>query len=215
MRRRIYILGAVVVFLVLTVGSCRKAGSRLVRADHPSSADVMVILMGSFSDRVLQVADSYDEGVSGKVWIVEEAMGANRALEERGVKLISNSTQAKNALVTLGIPADSIEILPGDATSTRMEAEIVRDYLQTQTGIDTMLLVTSSSHTRRAYQLFKAAFHPMEQPPVLYCSSNSYTNFNPEKWWRNKNHIQEVIDEYMKLTNFVLFERRELRRASI
>ena len=215
MRRRIYILGAVVLFLLLAVGSCRKAGSRLVRADHPASADVMVILMGRFSDRVLQVADSYDEGVSGKVWIVEEAMGSNRELEERGVQIISNSTQARTAMVSLGIPADSIVILPGDATSSRMEAEIVRDYLRIQTGVDTMLLVTSAAHTRRAFKLFAAACHPLEEAPVLYCSPNNYTNFNPEKWWRNKNDIQQVVMEYMKLTNFVLFERRELRRAPI
>ena len=61
MRRRIYILGAVVVFLVLAVGSCRKAGSRLIKADHPASADVMVMLTGSISDRVLQTADLYSE----------------------------------------------------------------------------------------------------------------------------------------------------------
>jgi len=213
MRSRIYIIVAVLVFLVLAVGSCRKAGTWLVKADDPIHADVMVILMGSFSDRVLQVADAYDEGRAARVWIVEEAMGAYRALEERGVHLISNSTQARNALITLGIPADSIEVLPGDANSTRMEAELVRDYLFTQTGIDTMLLVTSSSHTRRGFNLFKAAFHPMEKPPVLFCSSNSYTDFNAEKWWRDKNHIQEVIDEYMKLVNFVLFERPELRKG--
>lgn len=213
MRSRIYILVAILVFLVLAVGSCRKAGIWLVKADDPEHADVMVILMGSFSDRVLQVADSYNEGVAARVWIVEEAMGAYRALEERGVHLISNSTQARNALITLGIPADNIEILPGDATSTRMEAELVRDYLRTQTGIDTVLLVTSSSHTRRGFNLFQAAFHPLEEPPVLYCSSNSYTNFNAERWWRDKNHIQEVIDEYMKLVNFVLFERPELRKG--
>ncbi len=213
MRSRIYIVVAVLVFLVLAVGSCRKAGTWLVKADDPDHADVIVILMGSISDRVLQVADSYNDGVAARVWIVEEGMGAYRALEERGVQLISNSTQAKNALVSLGIPADSIEILPGDANSTRMEAELVRDHLLTQTGIDTILLVTSSSHTRRGFNLFKAAFHPMGKPPVLYCSSNSYTDFNASKWWRNKNHIQEVIDEYMKLVNFVLFERPELRKG--
>ena len=212
MRSRIYILGAVVLILVLAVGSCRKAGTWLVKADDPAYADVMVVLMGSISDRVLQTADLYTAGVAEKVWIVEEAMGANRALEERGVHLISNTTQAKNALVTLGIPADSIVILPGDATSTRMEAEIVRDYLQTQAGIETMLLVTSSAHTRRGFNLFKAAFTPLEKPPSLYCSPSSYTNFNPEKWWRNKNHIQKVVEEYLKLVNFVFFERRELRR---
>jgi len=212
MRSRIIKLGILLVIVLLAVGGCRKAGRWLVKNDNPGHADVMVLLMGSISDRVLQTADLYAEGVAGKVWIVEAAMGASRALEERGVQLISNTTQVKNALVSLGIPADSIVILPGDATSTRMEAGIVRDYLDTRTGIHSILLVTASLHTRRAFKLFRAAFHSLPEPPQLYCSPSSYTNFNAEKWWRNKEDIQSVVLEYMKLTDFVLFERRALRK---
>ncbi len=211
MRKRIYILAVVTVILVLVVGSCRKAGTWLVKADNPPHADVMVMLTGSISDRVLQTADLYNEGVAARVWIVEEAMGASRALEARGVKLISNSTQVKNAMIILGIPSDSILILPGDAASTRMEAEIVRSYLHTQTGMDTLLIVTSAEHTRRAYKIFTAAFKNLEDLPVVYCSPSKYTNFHAEKWWRSKEDIQEVVKEFMKLTNFVLFERRALR----
>jgi uncharacterized SAM-binding protein YcdF (DUF218 family) len=215
MRSRIIKIAVVLLILLLAVGSCRKAGSWLVKEDHPGHADVMVMLMGTIADRVLQTADLYTAGVAGKVWVVESEMGAYKALEERGVQIISNSTQARNALITLGIPADSILILPGDAASTRMEAEILRDYLYTQPGIDTLLLVTSTEHTRRAFKIFKAAFHPLEEPPGIYCSPNSYTNFHAEKWWRSKDDIEEVADEYMKLVNFVLFERGELRKADL
>ena len=187
MKPWIYKLGIVLVILILAVGGCRRAGSWLVKAHEPEPehADVMLMLMGSIADRVLQTADLYNEGVAGRVWIVEAGMGADKALEERGVHILSNTTQTKNALISLGIPADSIVILPGDATSTRMEAQIVRDYLRTQTGINTLLLVSSSDHTRRAFKLFKAAFSPMEDPPALYCSPSSYSKFNAEKWWRS------------------------------
>jgi len=211
MKPWIYKLAVVLVILILAVGGCRKAGSRLVKADDPEHADVMVMLMGSIADRVLQTVDLYNEGVASKVWIVEAEMGANEALEERGVQLISNSTQASNALISLGIPANSIVLLPGDATSTRMEAQIVRDYLRTQTGIDTLLLVSSSEHTRRAFKIFKAGFSSLEEPPVLFCSPSTYTIFDAEKWWRSRDDIEEVIMEYLKMVNFVLFERRELR----
>ena len=69
MKRRIYILGILILFLLLAVGSCRKAGSWLVKEDNPVHADVMVMLMGSFADRILQVADLYEQGVAGKVSI--------------------------------------------------------------------------------------------------------------------------------------------------
>ena len=213
MRAWIYKLSVLLVILLLAVGGCRRAGIWLAKANDPGHADAMILLMGSISDRVLQTADLYHENVAGKVWIVEEGMGAYRILEERGVQIISNTTQVLDALITLGIPADSIVILPGDASSTRMEAEITRDYLVTRSGIDTLLLVSSADHTRRAFKIFEAAFSPFEEPVALYCSPSSYTDFNAEKWWRRRNDIQDVIMEYIKLANFVLFERRELKKV--
>lgn len=212
MKPWIYKLGVLCVILLLAVGSCRKAGTRLVKEDLPAHADVMVLLMGSFSERVLQTADLYHAQVAGKVWIVEEGMGASGVLEERGVQIVTNSTQASNALVTLGIPADSITILPGNAISTLMEAKAVRDHLSGGKGIDTLLLVTSSDHTLRARKIFEAAFLPLEHAPALYSSPSAYSRFHPDTWWRNRNDIQEVLMEYLKLVDFYLFERRELKR---
>ena len=206
-------MSVVVVILLLAVGSCRKAGTWLKKENPPEHADAMLILMGSFTDRVLQCADLYQEQVADKVWIVEEGMAAYRTLQERGVQIISTTEQTRRALIDLGVPADSIVILPGGAGSTRMEAKITRDYLLTQSGVDTLLLVSSADHTRRAFKIFNAAFHSMEEAPALCCSSSKYTTFHAEKWWRNREDIQDVINEYLKLVNFHLFEKRELRRA--
>ena len=212
MKSRIYIPVIITIVLLLLVGSCRKAGTWLVKDDEQKQADAVVMLMGSISDRVLQIADLYGQNVTGKVLIVEESMGAYRALEERGAHIVSNTEQARNALVVLGIPGDSIVILEGDATSTQMEAEIVRDYLSTNHGIKTLLLVSSAPHTRRASLIFKTALKSLESPVTVCCSPSTYTNFGAEKWWRSKEDIQDVLMEYLKMGNFFLFERRRLRR---
>ena len=212
MRSRIYIPVIVTIVLLLLAGTCRKAGTWLVKEDQPGQADAMVLLMGSIPDRVLQTADLYGQKVAGKVVVVEESMGAYRVLEERGARIISNSTQARNALVVLGIPEDSIVILPGDATSTQMEAEIIRDYLSINPAIETVLLVSSPAHTRRASMIFKAAFKSLEHPVSVCSSPSSYTTFYAEKWWRTKEDIQKVVLEYLKMGNFVLFERRQLKQ---
>lgn len=210
MRRRIYILGIVILLLLLAVGSCRKAGTWLVKEDMPRQADVMVMLTGRLADRVLQLTDLYEDQLADKVWIVQEDMGVDQELVKRGVEIISESAQARNAMVSLGIPAERILILPGDASSTQMEAESVRDHLRSQSGVKSVLLVTSSSHSRRAYKIFKAAFKSMEDPPELYCSPSSYTEFNAELWWKSREDIQSVVFEYMKMANFLLFEKRKL-----
>ena len=218
MKRTYYKLIIIVLILLLAVGSCRKAGTWLVKKDHTEHADVMVMLTGTLADRVLQTADLYNQNIAPRILIVEAGMGPDSILEERGVHITSISMQVRDVLIQLGIPADSIVFLPGGATSTRMEAEIVRDYLRDPeiSIIHSLLLVSSAHHTRRAYKLFRAAMHPIrgsrEEAILVSCSPSTYTDFHAEHWWRSSNDIQKVVKEYLKLINFYLFEKRELRK---
>jgi len=131
-------------------------------------------------------------------------------LNAKGVQIISNTKQVKDSFLTLGIPSDKIIILPGDAVSTQMEAVIVRDYCTSRSDIDTLLLVSSAHHTRRASMKFKSAFRKEGIPVTILCSPSVYSFYDPHKWWRDKEGIQKVLLEYIKIANFLLFERREL-----
>jgi len=204
---RIYILGFIFLIILAVVGSCGRAGKWLVKNDQTEHADVMVLLVGSLSDRVLQTADLYHEKVASRVWIVRAGTGPDSLMVDRGVQIVSSSMLAHNALTDLGVPAESIVLLPGGANSTSMEAEIVRDYLRTQEDVNSLLLVSSSEHTRRACMIFKAAVRPIQksrQKPVsISCCPSKYTDFHAEKWWKEGDDIQEVVMEYLKMLNFV------------
>jgi len=196
------------------VTTCYRAGTWLVKDDAPVHADAMVILMGSIADRVLQAADVYQKRLAGKVIIVEESMGAYKELEARGVHIISNTIQVRNAVIALGIPADSIIILPGDARSTQQEALIIRKYLANKPGMDTLLLVSSAPHTRRASIIFEKAFGKTGTPVIFYCSPSKYSNFRGNGWWKHKEEIQAVLSEYVKLLNFLFIDRRRLSNSA-
>jgi uncharacterized SAM-binding protein YcdF (DUF218 family) len=170
----------------------------------------MVLLMGGFSDRVLQAADLYKKGKAGRLLIVEESMGPFSELEARGAEIISNTVQARNSAIALGIPADSITVLPGDARSTLDEAIVVRDYLVERDDIDTILLVSSSAHMRRASMIFKAALKNNDHTVYIGCSPSAWSDFNAARWWRDKEGIQSVLTEYAKMGSFVVFEKRKL-----
>ena len=188
----------------------RNAGTYLVKSDTLHPADAMVMLMGSIPDRVLQTADLYQQHQATKLIIVQESMGPYRQLEARGASIISSTQQCRNAAVALGIPADSIIILPGDACSTQQEATIIREYLKTQPGIDTITLVTSSDHTRRASMIFEKAFRKQGMSIVVQSSPSKYSSYTGIGWWRKKEGIQTVLMEYIKMFNFLLFEKRKL-----
>lgn len=203
---------ALSIFLLLTAiisaMGCRKAGLWLIKEDHPQTADAIVILTGSIADRVLQAADIYKSGYAGKILIVNESMGAYKELEKRGFSVISKTSQTKDALVFFNVPRDSIIILPGDAESTMSEVMIIRNYISLNNNIDTILLITSSPHTRRASMIFNKAFSEMETPVTVLSIPSVYNKFNADKWWRCKEDIQIVFLEYMKLMNFLLFEKK-------
>jgi uncharacterized SAM-binding protein YcdF (DUF218 family) len=206
---RIYTAVLLFLLIILYTASCRKAGEWLIRKDKIVEADAIVMLMGSISDRVIQVADLYNQKLARKVLIVDENKGANRALEAHGVYLVGTTQQAHDALVVLGVPADSIVILPGEANSTQMEASIIRKYLSDKTEIDTLILVSSSYHTQRAFMIFTSTFRSTKVPVKILTSPSVYTNYDGKKWWISKAGIQTVLLEYLKMANFILFERRK------
>ena len=210
LKSRIVFITILIALSAAYIGGCRRAGEWLVKEDVPVHADAMVLLMGSFTDRVLQAADLYNAGKADRLIIVEESMGEYERLEERGVRIISQTTQARNSAIALGVPADSITVLPGDAESTLTEAIVVRDYLATDPGIDTLVLVSSPTHMRRASMIFRRALRDIEPPIYIGCSPSAYSDFDAKHWWRQKEDVQEVLFEFAKIGSFVLIERRKI-----
>lgn len=196
---------------VVYVSGCRRAGNWLVTEELPDHADAMVLLMGTFPPRVLQAVDLYHDGSAGKIIIVNEYRGPYKMLTDRGVEVIGTSAQASNALITLGIPSDSITMLPGEAQSTLNEAIVTMDYLSQHPEIRSLIIVSSPSHMRRAKLIFRKAISYSELQVSVFCRPSKYTGFNPDKWWKSKEDIQIVLSEYLKLTSFVLFEKKSLK----
>lgn len=188
----------------------RYAGTWLVRKDVKVKADVMVMLMGSIPDRVLEASDIYRAGYTKKIILVEENMGSYGKLEERGAKILSNTTQCFNALVKLGVKATDITILPGDARSTLSEAVIVSNYLKGKPAVKQMILVTSPGHTRRSWIIFSRAFSKSGMNTGIIAIPSKYNAFSGHGWRKHKETIQTVMQEYMKLFSFYFFEQRKL-----
>lgn len=210
-RSKIVFFIILIAFNAIYIGGCRRAGAWLVKDDMPPHADAMVLLMGSFPERVLEAADLYHEGKAARMLIVYESMGPYWLLESRGAEIIRTTRQAYDATVALGVPADSITMLPGDARSTIDEAMAIREYLSETPGIDTILLFSSPAHMRRSAMIFDAALRSMPAPVYVGCSPSSYSAFNPERWWRRKEDIQVVLSELIKICSFHLIEKRGLK----
>jgi len=211
MKYKISFLFALFLILILYISVCRNLGKWLVKSGRQVKGDAIVVLMGSIPDRVLQAADMYHQGLAGKVIMVETGKPENdRILEERGASILSNTGQSLNAMISLGIPADSIIILGKGASSTQMEASVIRDYVIQTPRTDTLILVTSSFHTRRASMIFNSAFRKAGRKVYISASPSKYSYFTGDEWWKSKEGIEIVLLELLKISNFILFERSKL-----
>lgn len=209
MKRLLWFLGFLLLVAVLSVVGCRNSGTWLAREDIPPHADAIVLLMGPFPERVLQAADLYNQGVADGMIIVYESMGPYQLLEARGAAVVRTTEQARDAAMALGMPDSCITMLPGDARSTLDEALAVRDYISGKPGLDTLILVSSPAHMGRSYIIFRTVLHEAGINACIGTSPSKYSSFRADRWWRQKEDIQSVLSEWMKIVSFVIYERRK------
>ena len=204
---------ALLTLIILAIIGFRRLGTWLVKDTQVEHADAIVFLSGIIPDRVLHTADLYNAGRAEQVILVMESQGQRDIMAERGFEMIRTYQEISDALIYFGVDSSDIILLPGDAKSTQMEAEAIRDFLDSAPnhGIDSVLLVSSSPHMRRAGMIFETALGQLDPPVNVFCSPSTYTEFNAEKWWREREDIQDVVFETLKIVNFALLEKRKLK----
>ena len=84
--------------------------------------------------------------------------------------------------------------------------ELVR-YLRGQ-RIESILLVTSKAHARRARLTFRTVAAGALR--IAVCPS-PYDPFEADNWWERRGLVRRVITEYGKLVYFVLVDRWRAR----
>ncbi|MDD3743218.1 MAG: YdcF family protein [Lentimicrobiaceae bacterium] len=200
-------IAAAVFFLIWLFAN---AGNYLVKKDQLIKADALVVLMGSTADRALQTADLFIQQWAPKVLLVEESMQGMEALRKKGIHLQTNSDRFVEALIKLGISNEVIIKIPGPARSTQDEARLIRNFLMNNPELDTLIVISSSPHTRRASMIFKKALKNKTRDFNVMVYPSRYTSYNPRGWWKKKEDIQYTLSEYLKILNFQLLEQFNL-----
>ncbi|MDD4436576.1 MAG: YdcF family protein [Tissierellia bacterium] len=168
---------------------------------------MIVVLMGSGPDRILEAVDLYQEGCGDRIVMVENNQPGYDLLAKRGVTLLRDAHLAKSVGVQLGVPGEAFVILPQNALSTQDEARRVVKYLQANEEIDSMILVTSQYHSARAYKIFDWAADDLERDVKIVSKPSRYDEFDAKHWWRSREDAKRVVMEYLKLANFYVLDR--------
>jgi len=201
-----------IILAILLLGrlSLPSLGNFLVEEDEPQRSDIIVVLMGSGPDRMLGAVELYQAGYTGEIVMVRNMVRGYDLVVSQGVKIPHDTDITKEVAVQLGVPAEKVTILPGDALSTQDEAIEVRKYLNRQKEIDSLIIVTSKSHSGRAKKIFVKAMGSIDREIRVISCPTQYDDFNAERWWQSREDLKRGIQEYMKLVNFYLREQFEL-----
>src|SRR5215831_10464279 len=171
------------------------AGRYLVEGDPPEHADAIVVLAGSYPDRILEAVALYRAGLAPRLLICPEPETAGfRRLGELGVQVPRGYDLNRMVAEQLGVPADAIEVLGHAGDSTYAEAEVVIKDAQAR-GFNSILLVTSKYHTRRAAEIYR--FLSGGRLKIIACPARD-DDFQVHGWWRDRTSTRRLIIEYQK-----------------
>jgi uncharacterized SAM-binding protein YcdF (DUF218 family) len=195
-------------FIFVSVFLMPNLGQWLVAEDDLQASDMIVVLMGSLPDRILQAVDIYNERYSDKLVFVNSYRVGYDIFVERGVEIPPGNAQlSKMAAIDLGVPEENILILEGNAKNTQDEALSIREYIRNNRAIESIILVTSKYHSGRSKKIFRKALSGLDREINIYSSPSKYDPFNVNQWWKDREDIKLVVLEYLKLANFYFREQ--------
>jgi uncharacterized SAM-binding protein YcdF (DUF218 family) len=175
-------------------------GRYLVVEQPPAKSDLLVCLSGGNVERGLATADLYNRGFASNVFVAREINPEGyEILKRRGVSYPESRELMIRMLKELGVPGSAILTSDTPSEHTVMEAAIVSGLVR-ENGFRSLILVTSPTHSRRAWLVFRKT---MEKEGIrILMVPYSYSTFKAEDWWKDRRYAKEVLLEYQKLAYY-------------
>lgn len=186
------------IFRERLLGLC---GQYLVTERALEPADAIVVLSGGVPERILEAVDVYKAGYAPRLILTRAEKPENLdLLRSFGVAAPEGYEINLHIARRLGVPDEAIVLLEPRVNSTYMELGVVRDYCLRQ-GLHSVIMVTSKSHTTRAYKIFH---HLADGRIRVIPHASRYDTFDPTTWWTTRRTAKEVLFEYEKLVHYYL-----------
>ena len=190
-------------FLLVLLWLLSWLGARwlIVRAplDH---ADAIVVLSGSstLSERVQHAASLYAQKRAPKILLTtDNRQGGWSTAEQRNPYFHEIAIIELNRL---GVPPENVDVVRSPVSSTWEEAGVLSDYAKTH-NLRSILIVTSSYHSRRALLTFRTFFADGNTQVGIDPVETGIQTPPPATWWLHRRGWQLVLVEYLKLIYYL------------
>ncbi|MCC6442790.1 MAG: YdcF family protein [Armatimonadetes bacterium] len=159
--------------------------ARSLIVTHPlEKADIIIALSGESSgEREAHAADIWKAGYAPRILVA-------------GCRIAWKTNEAecmKRHLLELGIPESAI-LMEKEGENTVQQATNIQKRIE-PLGAESLILVTSPYHTRRALRLFRDVFGPEYR---IISSPVQASRFRIEEWWTRSYDTRMVMSEFIK-----------------
>jgi uncharacterized SAM-binding protein YcdF (DUF218 family) len=163
--------------------------------DH---ADAIVVLSGSSTipERTKRAAQLYQEQKSKKILLTRDTQRGSWSQAEQRNPYYYESAVAE--LKRQRVPDEAIEVVGPPVNSTWDEAITISDYVAAH-NVHSVLLVTSSYHSRRALWTFRRHLNGKNIQVGIDPVETGVQTPRPAVWWLSIKGWQVVFLEYLKL----------------
>jgi len=178
------------------------AGRFFSAADPLQRGDAIVVLAGSRVDRWLEAVDLFKEGWAPKILLSPGPVSKLEVeLRAKGLKLPREGDLARDAVISLGVPADAVSVMPDGVDNTAAEAVALRRALPPGSS-RRIIVVTSTYHLRRAGYAFRRELAGTGIEIVMHGSR--YTEARPSRWWTRRDDVRYLMNEMPKYLAYLV-----------
>ena len=166
----------------------RAAASSWIVSDPLTRADAIVVLGGNLHPRV--AAEMYQRGLADKVLVSQTPK-----FWQEPADLPSDAELNRDALIKLGVPAESIEFFGAGNTNTREEAVALKRWAE-RNASNAFIIPSETFAARRVRWIFHheissshiAIMVPAYDPPY----------YSREDWWKSEKGVVAFQNEILK-----------------
>lgn len=198
LRRRLAIVG--VTLLVLWPGAAWAAARFLIVYEPIEKSDAIVVLSGSatYRERAQHAGELFNAGKAKRVVLTNDNLksGWSSAAQRNPYY----HELAKEELKRAGVPDANIQIMMVPILGTHDEVLKIKDYCDQQ-KLNSILVVTSAYHSRRALWTFRKVFDDGKKIGIDPAAAGIQTP-PPSTWWLHRFGWDLVPREYAKMVGY-------------
>jgi hypothetical protein len=172
-------------------------GGYLIVEHEPEKADVIVCLAGKNVERSLAVVDAYRKGLAPYIFMAKKSKPDGFEYLTKKVRNYPDDFDLFTSIMEGFQIPEKVILSPVDRVDNTLdEARLVHKFVLDR-GFKSLILITSLTHSRRAWLTFTKVFK--DDGIKIISLPSHYQLFNPKDWWKKRKCIKDLILEYQKV----------------